>query len=105
QQVSWSEPAPVVALGVGLVALISFPILMLRRRDPLGPLSLFRNPKVRAIHLATLLVYAGLYVLLYVQNLFLQGVLGYSPIGAALIGLPTGRGLVFLAPLGGSMTR
>lgn len=103
QQVSWSEPAPVVALGVGLVALISFPILMLRRRDPLVPLSLFRNRTFSAINLATLLVYAGLYVLLYVQNLFLQGVLGYSPIGAALIGLPTGLALVFLSAWAGTM--
>jgi EmrB/QacA subfamily drug resistance transporter len=103
QQVSWSEPAPVVALGVGLVALISFPILMLRRRDPLVPLSLFRNRTFSVINLATLLVYAGLYVLLYVQNLFLQGVLGYSPIGAALIGLPTGLALVFLSAWAGTM--
>jgi len=103
QQVSWSEPAPVVALGVGLVALISFPILMLRRRDPLVPLSLFRNRTFSVINLATLLIYAGLYVLLYVQNLFLQGVLGYSPIGAALIGLPTGLALVFLSAWAGTM--
>ncbi len=103
QQVNWSEPAPVVTLGVGVVALISFPILMLRRRDPLVPLSLFRNRTFSAINLATLLIYAGLYVLLYVQNLFLQGVLGYSPIGAALIGLPTGLALAFLSAWAGTM--
>ncbi len=103
QQVSWAEPGPIVTLAIGLAALISFPILMLRRRDPLVPLSLFRNRTFSAVNLATLLIYAGLYVLLYVQNLFLQGVLGYSPMGAALIGLPTGLALVFLSAWAGTM--
>jgi EmrB/QacA subfamily drug resistance transporter len=103
QQVAWAEPGPLIALAVGAVALVAFPILMLRRRDPLVPPALFRNRTFSAINLSTLLVYAALYVLLYVQSLFLQGVLGYTPVAAAIIGLPMGLALVLLSAHAGTL--
>jgi len=103
QQVAWSEPGPVIALAVGAVALVAFPVLMARRRDPLVPLSLFRNRTFSAINLSTLLIYGALYVLLYVQSLFLQGVLGYTPLATAIIGLPSGLALVLLSARMGTL--
>ncbi|MBI2778065.1 MAG: MFS transporter [Chloroflexi bacterium] len=103
QQTGWSEAVPFATLGVGAVALVVFPVLMLRRRDPLVPLALFRNRTFTAINASTLLIYAGLYVLLYVQGLFLQGVLDYSPLAAALVTLPTGLALAFLSAWAGSV--
>ena len=103
QQVAWSEPEPIITLGVGAAALVAFPILMLRRRDPLVPPGLFRSRTFSAINLSTLLIYAALYVLLYVQSLFLQGVLGYTPVGAAIIGLPMGLALVLLSARAGTL--
>ncbi|MEO7664443.1 MAG: MFS transporter, partial [Candidatus Limnocylindrales bacterium] len=103
QQTGWAEPAPFVTLGVGALALVAFPILMLTRRDPLVPPALFRSRTFSAINLSTLLIYAGLYVLLYAQSLFLQGVLGYSPLAAALITLPTGIALAFISAWAGSV--
>lgn len=102
-QVGWAEPGPLLALGLGAAALTAFPVLMLRRRDPLVPPSLFRNRAFSTVNLATLLVYAGLYVLLYMQNLFLQGVLGYSPLGAALATLPNGLALILLSTWAGAL--
>ena len=103
QQVAWAEPGPIVILAVGAAALVAFPILMLRRRDPLVPPALFRNRTFSAINLSTLLIYSALYVLIYVQSLFLQGVLGYSPLGAAIIGLPSGLMLAFLSAYAGTL--
>lgn len=103
QQVAWSEPGPVVILAIGAAALVAFPILMLKRRDPLVPLGLFRNRTFSAINLSTLLIYGALYVLIYVQSLFLQGVLGYTPLGAAIIGLPSGLLLAFLSAYAGTL--
>ncbi len=103
QQVSWSQPGPTIILAIGAVALVAFPILMLRRRDPLVPPELFRNRTFSAINLSTLLIYAALYVLIYVQSLFLQGVLGYSPLATAIIGLPSGLMLAFLSAYAGTL--
>jgi EmrB/QacA subfamily drug resistance transporter len=103
QQVAWSEPGPLLALAVGGGALVAFPILMIRRRDPLVPPAIFRSRAFSAINLSTLLIYAALYVLIYVQSLFLQGVLGYSPLAAAIVGLPSGLALVFLSAYAGTL--
>ena len=103
QQTSWQQPAAVGALVLGTLALILFPILMNRRRDPLVPLGLFRNRTFSAVNLSTLLVYGALYLVLYLQSLFLQGVAGYSPLGAALAGLPQGLALVLLSARAGTL--
>ncbi|MEO8463373.1 MAG: MFS transporter [Chloroflexota bacterium] len=103
QQVAWSETGPLVVLGIGVAALIAFPILMIRRRDPLVPPELFRNRAFTAINLATVLIYAGLYVLLYLQSLFLQGVLSYTPLASALVSLPTGLAIVGLSTWVGTL--
>ena len=93
----WQDPIAWVALGIGAIATVLFPLLMLRRANPLVPLSLFRSRGFTTINLSTLLIYGALYVMSYFQSLFLQGVLGYSPLGGALIGLPTGILLTFLS--------
>jgi EmrB/QacA subfamily drug resistance transporter len=103
QQVAWSEPGPAITLLVGAAALVAFPILMLRRRDPLVPPSLFRSRTFSAINLSTLLIYGALYVLLYVQSLFLQNVLGYTALAAAITGLPTGIALALLSAAAGTL--
>jgi EmrB/QacA subfamily drug resistance transporter len=93
----WADPSAFVALGVGGLAAIAFPILMARRPNPLVPLSLFRSRAFAVINLSTLLIYGALYVSVYFQTLFLQGVLGYTPVASGLIGLPTGILLTLLS--------
>jgi len=103
QQESWREPGPLIVLAIGAVAVVAFPILMLRRRDPLVPPALFRIRTFSTINLSTFLIYSALYVLIYVQSLFLQGVLGYSPLAAAIVGLPSGVMLAFLSTYAGTL--
>jgi predicted MFS family arabinose efflux permease len=103
QQTAWHQPMAVGALVVGVAAVVLFPVLMARRRDPLVPLELFRNPTFSAVNVSTFLVYGSLYLVLYLQSLFLQGVLGYSALGAALAGLPLGIALVALSTPAGSL--
>ena len=90
QEREWADPIAFVALGVGLVALVAFPFLMVRRRDPLVPLSLFRSREFTVINLSTFLIYGALYVTFLFQGLFLQGTLGYTALAAGATGLPIG---------------
>jgi EmrB/QacA subfamily drug resistance transporter len=99
----WQDPVAFVAVIVGVVGVIAFPILMAIRPHPLVPLSLFRIRAFAAINLSTLLIYGALYANFTFQALFLQGTLGYTPLGAALIGLPTGVLLTFLSTRVGSI--
>jgi hypothetical protein len=76
---------------------------MMRRRDPLVPLSLFRSRSFATINLATLLIYGALYSTFTFQSLFLQGVLGYSPPASAVVGLPISLMLTFFSAKVGSL--
>jgi EmrB/QacA subfamily drug resistance transporter len=88
QERDWQDGLAFASLGVGLVAAVVFPILMIRRPNPLIPPALFRVRNFTVINIATFLVYSALYVTQTLQSLFLQGVLGYSALAASLVGLP-----------------
>jgi EmrB/QacA subfamily drug resistance transporter len=103
QEKQWSDSLAFIALGVGFLGAVAFPILMARSRNPLVPLSLFRSREFAVINLSTLLIYGALYVTLGFQALFLQGTLGYTAFAAGTIGLPVGLMLTFLSTRVGSL--
>jgi MFS family permease len=88
EQQRWQDPVAFLAILVGAAAVALFPWLMGRTRDPLVPLDLFRNRAFSVINLSTFVIYGALYVTMAFQQLYLQGVLGYSPTAAALALLP-----------------
>lgn len=90
QENNWHGVAAFAALAIGLLACGLFPWWMRHSRNPLIPLDMFRSRDFSVINLSTLLIYGALYVAFYSQALFFQGVLGYSALGAALSGLPSG---------------
>ncbi len=90
QEQRWTDPSAFVALGLGALAAVAFPVLMARRPDPLVPLDLFRRRTFAVVNLSTLLIYGALYSTFTFQGLFLQGTLAYSPLAAAIVGLPAG---------------
>jgi len=102
QDKEWTDPIAFIALGIGIVCTIAFPILMATRPYPLVPLSLFRSREFSVINLSTLLIYGALYSTFGFLGLFLQGVLGYTAFAAGLIGLPSGILLTVLSTRVGS---
>jgi len=86
----WADAAAWIAIVIGVAALVAFPILMARRPHPLVPLELFRSRAFSSVNLATFFIYGGLYVTFFYQAVILQGVLGYTALGAGITGLPTG---------------
>ncbi len=87
---AWADSAAWIAIAVGTVCLVLFPILMARRPNPLVPLELFRSRAFASVNLATFFVYGGLYVTFFYQAVVLQGVLGYTALAAGIVGLPVG---------------
>ncbi len=76
---------------------------MIKRRDPLIPLALFRSREFTVINLSTFLIYGALYVTFTFQVVFLQGTLGYTALAAGLLGLPIGLLLTLLSTRVGSL--
>ncbi len=97
EQQRWADPLAWAVLVIGVIALILFPILMVRRPNPLVPLGLFRSRAFATINLATFFVYGALYVNFSYQSLVLQGVLGYTALAAGAIGVPAGLLLTLLS--------
>ena len=95
QEKNWQDTLAFASLGIGLVAAVIFPILMVTRKNVLVPPELFKRRNFTVINITTFLVYSALYVTQTVQALFLQGVLGYTALGASLVGLPVALMLTF----------
>ncbi|MCA1571813.1 MAG: MFS transporter [Chloroflexi bacterium] len=104
QEQAWQDPIAWAALGIGAVAIVAVPILMLTRPRPLVPPSLFASRNFTVVNLSTFVIYGALYVTLAFQPLFLQGTLGYSPLGAGAIGIPIALMLTFLSTPAGQFS-
>ena len=103
EQKAWADPIAWIALAIGVLSLIAFPILMAKRPHPLVPLELFRDRTFAAINLATFFIYGALYISQSYQGLLMQGVLGYTATAAGAIGLPAGIMLTLLSTRVGTL--
>lgn len=92
-ETDWADAVALGALGLGVIAAVLFPVLMLRRKNVLVPPSLFRRRAFTVINISTFLIYGALYVSEFLQFLFVQGALGYTALAAALVALPMGIAL------------
>jgi EmrB/QacA subfamily drug resistance transporter len=104
QEQAWQDPVAWIALGVGALAVVATPILMLRRARPLIPPALFRSRNFTVVNLSTFVIYGALYVSLAFQGLFWQGTLGYSPLAAGAVGLPVAVLLTVLSTPAGQLS-
>ena len=79
-----------VALGlVSLALLVAFVAREATARTPLVPLTIFRSRAVSAANVIQALVVAGMFGMFFLGVLYLQEILGYSPLETGLAFLPT----------------
>jgi EmrB/QacA subfamily drug resistance transporter len=84
----WGSSTVLTWLGVAAVALLAFVLVELRVADPLLDLSLLRNRSFVGLTLAALLVNAAAFAHLTYTGIWMQSVLGLSPIQAGLAVCP-----------------
>jgi EmrB/QacA subfamily drug resistance transporter len=97
QQENWHGWLPYASLAVGVVAAISFPILMLRSKHPLVPLGLFSSRNFTVTNISTLVIYGALYVSFQFNAIYLIGTIGYNPAAVGLVGIPGSLFLVLFS--------
>jgi len=103
QQRAWRDPIGYIAIGVGVIATVALPVLMLRSAHPLIPPHLFRSRNFTVTNISTLLIYGSLYVTFYYLGLFQQGTLGYTAAAAGAGGIPGSLFLIFLSARFGAL--
>jgi EmrB/QacA subfamily drug resistance transporter len=86
---SWGSAQVLVPLAVAVVLLATFVVLQAKfSKAPLVPLRIFRSRSVAGGNVVMLLMFGALFGSWYFETLYMQRVLGYSPLQAGLAFLP-----------------
>jgi EmrB/QacA subfamily drug resistance transporter/deazaflavin-dependent oxidoreductase (nitroreductase family) len=89
----WSESVTRATLLIAAVLLVGFVALESRGRQPLMPLRIFANRNRSGAYALSLAIGGALSGMLFLLTLFLQNVLGFSPLQAGFAFLPTAVGV------------
>ena len=89
-------------LGLGALAvalLVAFVVIELRSKAPLIRLGIFRMRSLTSSNLSMLFVISGLFGMFFFASIYVQEILGYSPLKAGLAFVPVTAGIVIGAGL------
>jgi EmrB/QacA subfamily drug resistance transporter len=88
ESAGWGSSKTIGLLALSVALLAAFVAIELRARKPLVPFSIFRIRTLTGANVVGLLVGASLFSMFFFISLYMQQVLGYSPIHAGLSYLP-----------------
>jgi EmrB/QacA subfamily drug resistance transporter len=100
----WTSPRILLLFGVAAAALAVFVVLELRQRVPMLDLSLFRNSTFAGANAVMMLVALAMFGVFFFVSLFVQNILGYSPIEAGATFLPMTILIILVAPWAGKVS-
>jgi EmrB/QacA subfamily drug resistance transporter len=89
----WGTVRTLGGLGMAAAVLAAFVLNEMRSRNPLVPLSIFRVRGLVAADLTQLIAFAGFYAVFFFLTLYMQNILGWSPVKAGAAYLPVTLGL------------
>jgi len=95
----WGSPVILACLGGAAILLAAFVAVELRRPNAMLDLSLFRTPSFTGVSIVAFTLSAGMFALFLYLTLYLQDVLGYSPLEAGLRFLPLSLLSFVVAPI------
>ena len=93
----WGSTTTLLRLAGAFLLLIAFLVIELRQRHPLMPFSIFRLRTLRGSNIVGLLIGMSLFSMFFFISLYLQNVLGYSPIKTGVSYLPLAVGIILSA--------
>jgi EmrB/QacA subfamily drug resistance transporter len=98
-EVGWGAGRTVAGLAGAAVILAAFVVNELRVRNPLVPLSILKVKGVAAADATQLIALAGFLPMFFFLTLYMQTVLGYSPIQTGVAYLPLTGGFIIAASI------
>jgi EmrB/QacA subfamily drug resistance transporter len=98
-QDGWRDNLTIGSFVAAAVLLASFVLIELRTRQPITPLHMFADRNRRGVYIVMLSLAAALFSVFFFLTLFVQNILGYSPLKAGFAFLPISAILVVTAQL------
>jgi EmrB/QacA subfamily drug resistance transporter len=96
--VGWTSATIVLALVCGVLMLALFVVLEVRQERPMLDVTLFGQRAFVGVSVATFCIAAGMFAMFPYLSIYLQDILGYSPLATGLRFLPL-TAFVFFVPL------
>jgi EmrB/QacA subfamily drug resistance transporter len=94
QSFGWGSARTIGLLAAGVALIAVFTQIERRSKAPLVRLSIFRVRTLAAADIVLLLVASGMFGMFFFASLYVQEILGYSPLKAGLAFLPVTGGIV-----------
>jgi EmrB/QacA subfamily drug resistance transporter len=99
QRYGWQDPGTITSLVLGVVLLAVFVIIERRVTHPLLPFRILANRTRAASFAVMMLVPAAMFSMFFFLSLFVQNVMGYSPLKTGFAFLPFSFGMVLAAAI------
>jgi EmrB/QacA subfamily drug resistance transporter len=99
----WGSAQIVVSLTAAVVLLVAFVVIEMRRTNAMLDLQLFRVPAFGGVSIVAWALSAGMFALFLYITLYIQDVLGFTPLEAGLRFLPITLLSFFVAPIAGNL--
>jgi predicted MFS family arabinose efflux permease len=97
----WTSTRILVSFAVAVVSLVGFVLLERHQRVPMLDLTLFRSGTFAGANLVVLLVALAMFGVFFFVSLYMQNILGYSPVAAGAAFLPMTVLVILVAPVAG----
>ncbi len=97
QQYGWGDTWTLTALAVGVLLLAVFVVVERRAEHPLLPFRILTNRTRGTAFVAMMIVPAAMFAMFFFLSLFVQNVMGYSPLQTGVAFLPFSFGIVIAA--------
>jgi EmrB/QacA subfamily drug resistance transporter len=95
----WRDSLTIGSFGAAAVLLLAFALIELRAKEPITPLRMFADRNRSGTYVIMLSLAAAMFGMFFYIVLFVQNVLGYSPISAGIAFLPVTVAIVIGAGL------
>jgi EmrB/QacA subfamily drug resistance transporter len=100
----WGSAQTIGLLAAAVALLGAFTLIELRTKEPLMDFGIFRTRAIGASNLIGLLTGAALFSMFFFVTLYMQNVLGYSPLRAGLSYLPLALSIIVAAGVASQLT-
>jgi EmrB/QacA subfamily drug resistance transporter len=95
----WGDSLTLASLGAGAALLALFAVIESRVEHPLLPIRIFANQTRAASFAAMMLMPAAMFSMFFFLSLYIQNIMGYSPLKAGVAFLPFSVGIVISATI------